>query len=198
MPSIAQKGLGLLGRGLGFMGRHPMASDAALGGGLGAVSGFIGSGFSFGGALTGAAVGAGTGALGVSQYAPKKGLKIKRQLAGKLGRRISGASPDLAQMFGPRTRRKTYTRAFGGARLNVNQKMPASYARNIGGKRLAMAGIGAGIMAGAGFAGGGAYGMTIGTGVRAATEIGNTFGSQMKSHYGNAFSGMGNGTISSY
>jgi hypothetical protein len=174
----ALKSSALSGKSLGMLGRaaaHPMLTGA----GLGAIGGYAGSG-TIGGALTGAALGAGGGALGWNRYHPKKGSLTRRRIAGKLGRRISKTVPGFAQ-------------AVGGT-----PGLTAGQARNLGGKKLGMAALGAGMMLGAGVSGGFAYGSTIGLGTSLVKNLGGTFGSQTSAHFGNAFSGMGNGTTTGY
>lgn len=169
--AMRYKGITALAKTVRFGASHPMMAGAAMG----AIGGYATTG-DIGGALVGAGIGAGVGRMGVTQYQTKaQGVGLLRQRASaKLGRGISKFAPNVSAAYGPTGK--------------------VGRARNVGGKRLGAMAVGAGITVGAGALGGMALNMAS-AGVRG---MGNTFGSQMSQTYGNAFSGMGNGTVTGY
>jgi hypothetical protein len=182
-------------RGIASAVRFGAAHPGVVGMGLGAAGGYMATG-DIGGAFTGAIAGGLGGRAGWNVYQQKVGRKsggllsqfgrARQRLSARVGRGITGAAPGIAQAYGPKM---GTTRGAMGI-----QKVFAGQARNLGGKRLGAQVVGAGMMLGAGVLAGSAYGM----GGALIGSLGNTFGSQMRSSYGNAFSGMGNGTITGY
>jgi hypothetical protein len=166
-----------------------------VGMGLGGIGGYMASG-DIGGALMGAAAGGIGGRAGWGSYQQKVSRqsggmtsyfsRARQRLSAKAGRGITKFAPDMAKAYGPQI---GTTRTASGIR-----KVFAGQSRNLGGKRLGGQVVGAGMMMGAGIAAGSAYGM----GSAIAGSLGNTFGSQVRTSYGNGFSGLGNGTISGY
>jgi len=154
---------------------------------------------SFGGALAGAAAGGLGGRAGWNIYQQnRKGLssfgRMRQRLSAKVGRQITRGAPSIAQGYGPQiTKPRTFTSGRSGGSITEDMLM-GGHARNMGGKRLGGQIVGAGMMAGAGFGAGIAYGV----GSSLAGSLGNTFGNQMRTSYGNAFSGMGNGRAAGY
>jgi hypothetical protein len=169
-------------RNVSFTARHPML----LGAGIGGIGGFVGSGRELGGALVGAGLGAMGGRAGWTKY-DVGSTGARTRMAARLGRRITKAIPDIAAAYGPqRMKMRTWARSMSG------------HARNVGGKVLGAQAVGKGMMLGAGLVGGVGWGMTTNMVGSSSRGVANTFGSQMNAVYGNAFSGMGNGTITGY
>lgn len=218
-PMIAGAGLGAVGGYAGSMGDPGGAlAGAAIGAGLGR-GGIMRYDFkrhsARGGRLAqalnkkGGKVGGFLAGIGM---APGGLNKMRHKLAGSVGRKISRKAPGIAEAYGmkksvvsydvgqgmknmtQRVRMSTYKVQDAMGELDISVTPMRGHARNTGGKRLGMLAVGGAMTVGAGALGG--------IGYNVATEpiksAGRTFGSQMTSVYGNAFSGMGNGTITGY
>jgi len=166
---------------------HP----GVIGGAIGGVGGYVGSGGEWQGALMGAGIGAIGGGSGWAKYDPKStGFgRTRNIMASKLGKQISKIAPNFASAYATGPARQRITRA---------QQPRKGHMRNMGGKTLGAMGVGAGVTLGAGALGGLAYSAASNVLGNTSANIGRTFGNQTQAIYGNAFSGMGNGTVTGY
>jgi hypothetical protein len=195
-----------LAKGIGFAASHPTITGAGLGG----IGGYATSG-TVGGAFAGAVLGATGGTMGWNQYQEKINRKsgglfaqlgrTRQRASASLGRRITKAAPGMSANYGPQVNKGGVLGWAGEGKIHWgagsasgSNRMLTGHARNVGGKRLGAMAVGSGMMIGAGAIGGMGANM-IGAAMGGA---GNTFGAQMGAAYGNAFSGMGNGTVTGY
>lgn len=201
-----ERGLSMLASSAQFAMAHPTLTGAAVG----AAGGFAGSMGDPGGAFAGAAFGAALGRGGISRYRAGKlsskgtigGLRKSMQYSSRnLGNKIRKALPDVAEAVGPNRMKPiakplfTAPPSFGAVSPGATPGMISAGAdKRMGGKMLGALTIGTGLTFGAG--------AMSGIGWNLATEpikaAGRTARGQLGAHYGNAFSGMGNGTITSY